>query len=67
MIAWTRFAGPSRAAFRRTLGVDDAMWARARGWALWKALITLEDPATAAESRQVIDAVLADHASSSAR
>ena len=67
VIAWTRFAGPSRAAFRRTLGVDDAMWARARGWALWKALITLEDPATAAESRQVIDAVLADHASSSAR
>ena len=66
VIAWTRFAGPSRTAFRKTLGVDDAMWARARGWALWKALITLDDPATAAESRHVIDAVLADHASSSA-
>jgi len=66
VIAWTRFAGLSRAAFRRTLAVDDAMWSRARGWALWKALITLEGPATAAESRRVIDAVLADHATSSA-
>jgi aminoglycoside phosphotransferase (APT) family kinase protein len=64
VIAWTRFVGPSRVAFRNTLGVDDAMWARARGWALWKALITIDDPSTAAESQQVIDAVLADHASS---
>jgi aminoglycoside phosphotransferase (APT) family kinase protein len=62
VIAWTRFAGPSRAAFRTTLGVDDAMWARARGWALWKALITLDDPASTAESQHVIDQVLADHA-----
>jgi aminoglycoside phosphotransferase (APT) family kinase protein len=64
VIAWTRFSGPSRAAFRSTLGVDDAMWARARGWALWKALITLDGPSTAAESRHTIDVVLADHASS---
>ena len=63
VIAWTRFAGRSRAAFRGTLGVDDATWARARGWALWKALITFDGPATAAESRQVIEEVLADHAS----
>ena len=62
VIAWTRFAGPSRTAFRATLGVDDAMWSRARGWALWKALITLDGPATAAESQHVIDEVLADHA-----
>jgi aminoglycoside phosphotransferase (APT) family kinase protein len=62
VIAWTRFVGPSRAAFRTILGVDDAMWARARGWALWKALITLDDPAATAESRHVIDEVLADHA-----
>jgi len=62
VIAWTRFAGPSRAAFRDTLGVDDATWARARGWALWKALITLHDPAKAAGSQHVVDEVLADHA-----
>ena len=65
VIAWTRFAGPSRTAFRTTLGVDDAMWSRARGWALWKALITLDAPATAAESRHVVDEVLADHATGS--
>jgi aminoglycoside phosphotransferase (APT) family kinase protein len=64
VIAWTRFAGRSRVAFRHTLGVDDAMWARARGWALWKALITLDAPTTAAESQHVIDEVLADHSSS---
>ena len=23
--------------------LDEAMWARARGWALWRALITLHD------------------------
>ena len=62
VIAWTRFAGRSRAAVRDTLGADDAMWARARGWALWKALITLDGPSTAAESRHVIEEVLADYA-----
>lgn len=39
-IAWTFFDGPDRHAFRRAVGLDDATWARARGWALWKALIT---------------------------
>jgi aminoglycoside phosphotransferase (APT) family kinase protein len=40
-IAWTFFHGDSRDAFRSRLPVDDATWARGRGWALWKALITL--------------------------
>jgi aminoglycoside phosphotransferase (APT) family kinase protein len=67
VIAWTKFSGPSRAAFRHHVGVDDATWARGRGWALWKALVTLvdqlgRDPAGAATSRRVIDRVLADHA-----
>jgi aminoglycoside phosphotransferase (APT) family kinase protein len=38
-IAWTLFQGDSRRAFRDALGVDDAMWQRGRGWALWKALV----------------------------
>ena len=42
-IAWTLFTGTSRHTFRRHLDIDDAAWARARGWALWKALITLQD------------------------
>lgn len=39
VIAWTLFDGESRAAFRAGLDLDDDTWARARGWALWKALI----------------------------
>lgn len=66
-IAWTLFAGASRAAFGTALPVDAATWARGRGWALWKGLITLVEhrhtnPAAAATSRRVIDEVLADHA-----
>ncbi len=39
-IAWTFFAGKSRQAFRDALRLDADTWARGRGWALWKALIT---------------------------
>lgn len=41
VIAWTLFTGTSRAAFRDAVDADPATWARARGWALWKAVITL--------------------------
>jgi aminoglycoside phosphotransferase (APT) family kinase protein len=41
VVAWTFFTGESRQAFRAALAFDDATWARARGWALWKAAITL--------------------------
>lgn len=40
-IAWTLFEGESRQVFRSVLGIDDACWSRARGWALWKSIITL--------------------------
>jgi aminoglycoside phosphotransferase (APT) family kinase protein len=43
VIAWTFLSGPSRSAFRSALGVDAGTWARGRGWALWKALISLVD------------------------
>jgi aminoglycoside phosphotransferase (APT) family kinase protein len=56
VIAWTLLSGESRAAFRAALAADDAAWARGRGWALWKALITFDDPA----SPHVVDEVLAD-------
>jgi aminoglycoside phosphotransferase (APT) family kinase protein len=65
-IAWTFFAGESRATFRAALPLDDATWARGRGWTLWKALITLAalpdtNPHAAEESRRIIDDVVADH------
>lgn len=66
VIAWTLLSGESRDAFRTTLPIDHATWARGRGWALWKALITLAeymhtDPLKAGQARRVIDEVLADH------
>jgi aminoglycoside phosphotransferase (APT) family kinase protein len=73
-IAWTFFSGASRSAFREGLPLDDGTWARGRGWALWKALITLVAlNASGAErdlaavrfgwrlsARQVIEEVLAE-------
>lgn len=38
-IAWTFFQGESREIFRIRLPFDTGTWSRARGWALWKALI----------------------------
>ncbi|MFG1810943.1 aminoglycoside phosphotransferase family protein [Streptomyces sp. NPDC049040] len=71
VIAFTLFSGESRDAFRRTVAKDGGMWARARGWALWKALISMAqfratDPALAAEHGRVIHEVLADHAAAAA-
>jgi len=65
-IAYTFLSGKSREAFRNPLHANEAMWARARGWALWKALITLAqhtngptiDPT---ETQNIIHDVLADH------
>jgi aminoglycoside phosphotransferase (APT) family kinase protein len=52
-IAWTFFFEESRDVFRARLGLDAATWARARGWALWKA--------SCMGARDVIDVVVADH------
>lgn len=74
VMAWTFFTDESRQEFRRRLRLDVPTWDRARGWALWKALITLaeserggRDADAAAGAfgwrvgpRQVIDLVLAD-------
>ncbi|RRR96806.1 aminoglycoside phosphotransferase family protein [Glycomyces terrestris] len=62
VIAWTMFEGASREAFRRAVAQDEATWARARGWAIWKALLLVSwDHAEAQASRRVIDAVIAEH------
>ena len=41
VLAWTFLDGASRDAFRERLPVDHDTWRRGRGWAIWKALITL--------------------------
>ena len=65
MIAWTLFSGESREAFRAALSVDDATWARGRGWALSIGLIALPyyqstNPVLADIARRAIDETLAD-------
>jgi aminoglycoside phosphotransferase (APT) family kinase protein len=66
VIAWTMFSGDSREAFRHAVGQDEGTWARARGWALWKALLVLTrcidtDQERAAINERVIGEVLTDH------
>jgi len=66
VMAWIFFQGDSRAAFHAALPLDSATWQRARGWALWKALITLRehlhtDSLKAKTARRVIDEVLSEH------
>ncbi len=39
--AWNLFRGESRAAYRAALGLDDAAWARGRGWVLSTAVVAL--------------------------
>jgi aminoglycoside phosphotransferase (APT) family kinase protein len=60
VIAWTFLSGSSRERFRAELDVDDATWSRGRGWALWKALITLADDPHAAQPRRDIEHILAE-------
>ena len=65
-IAWTFLDSSSREQFRSAIGLDPATWRRARGWAIWKALITLAqlrdtDPNQARRALQVIRSVLDDH------
>ena len=64
--AWNLFSADTREVFRDALGVDDAMWARGRGWALSIGLIALpyyhsSNPVLAGLGRRAIAEVLADH------
>jgi aminoglycoside phosphotransferase (APT) family kinase protein len=66
VIAWTFLDPASRKKFRSAAALDSATWRRARGWAIWKALITLvqlreTDPMKAEKARQVLRNILGDH------
>jgi hypothetical protein len=62
-IAFTLMSGASRTVFRAALGVDDATWARGRGWALATGLnaycsYAASDARVAAQStRQITEAL----------
>ena len=43
VLAWTFFRGEERDAFAAATDLDVDTWQRARGWALWKALVAVAD------------------------
>jgi aminoglycoside phosphotransferase (APT) family kinase protein len=57
--AWRMFDAPARGVFREAVGLDEATWDRARGWALWKSAITLAEKPEDAESIRAMEALLA--------
>lgn len=61
---WLFFERNARAAFRRAVGVDDATWARGRGWALCLGVAMVANSADNAPYHRLgirtIEAVLAD-------
>jgi aminoglycoside phosphotransferase (APT) family kinase protein len=66
-VAWTLLTGGSREIFREAVyaegSLDPGAWARGRGWALWKSLITLawgDDEADCAAASYVVGEVLGD-------
>lgn len=66
MVAWNLFSGESREMFQAVLGVDDATWARGRGWALSQAVIFIPyylntNLLGVDYARRAIEEVLADH------
>ncbi len=65
VIAWTFLHGESREVFKSLVPLDPDTWTRARGWALWKALITLtplkdKTSTEALKQKLIIAAVLSD-------
>lgn len=66
MAAWVFLSAENRALFREVLQVDDATWARGRGWALSFGLIALPyyqttNPVLAGIARHAINEVLGEH------
>ncbi|MDQ0133180.1 aminoglycoside phosphotransferase (APT) family kinase protein [Neorhizobium galegae] len=66
VITWTLFDRPAARAFRDRIGLDARIWERARGWCLWKALITVAgepdtNPLVKDQHRRWIDGIVADH------
>jgi aminoglycoside phosphotransferase (APT) family kinase protein len=62
---WSLFSKESRAAYRSRLGVDDATWARGRGWALSIALLIipyyrLTNPGFVEMAIRMVNEVIAD-------
>ncbi|EEL64513.1 aminoglycoside phosphotransferase family protein [Bacillus cereus] len=65
-MAWTFFDKNSRNVFKEVLRMNEETWNRARGWALWKALITYDtnrdsNEKVAEESYRIIQVIVDDY------
>ena len=66
IVAWNLLTAETRDIFRAALAVDDATWARGRGWALTVSLVALPyyhstNPVLAGIARYAINEILAEH------
>jgi len=66
VIAWTFLTKESRDIFKLQLNLDNDTWNRARGWAVWKAMITLvsiedKNSAQAIQQFYIINEILNEH------
>jgi len=59
VMAWTYFDDLSREIFMEEMNMDSSTWHRARGWALWKALITYDNKV----SRHIIEILISEYKS----
>lgn len=68
MVAWKVLSAETRDIFRAELSIDEATWARGRGWALSQAMMALSyytletNPVLVREAHRWMAEVLADHA-----
>lgn len=62
VLRWTSTEAPVREQFAKDYPADEAMWARGRGWALWKGLIMITNtpPGQAEFARHVLDRLFAE-------
>jgi aminoglycoside phosphotransferase (APT) family kinase protein len=65
-IAWTLLKNENRMIFKSAVNLDENTWQRARGWALWKALITLvaidnKNSNKAKEQLRIINDIIYEH------
>ena len=66
VISWTFLKNESRKLFRQHIQLDGDTWDRARGWALWKALITMvtvkdKNIMEVEKQMQIINAIVQEH------
>ncbi len=66
VMAWNYFDSKSRKVFKEAMALDSNTWHRARGWALWKALIIASgisktNAVEANSSYQIIEDIIHEH------